>query len=310
MNKVSVIFLSLFCLLGLDAQEKNFSNFISPASNPVYFESPFHTSEARLIHIHQKIHGDINSDLGGDNTPQLKVNGTLDLTALQLRYAINERLSLIATKDGYARLKYDDTLENNDGFADLALGIKWSPYLDYENQAILTLGLRVELPTGDENVFQGGHSTIINPFFSFAKGFEKLHLIGYQGFQLPTNSEQSSTLSHTSLHIDYQIGNFYPLIEFNWRHVIASGDGGPYEATLKGGATLDTDTIQSQFDAADIANLGSSDSEGENYMNWAFGFRYKLTDSLTAGFVYETPLTDHNNGLFDERYTVDLIYSF
>ncbi|MCM8533485.1 MAG: hypothetical protein NE330_20120 [Lentisphaeraceae bacterium] len=303
--------ITLLAVLGMVttnyAEEKNFDDFISPASNPIYFESPFHTSEARLIHLHQELHSTVQTDVA---SPKLKLDGELSVTALQLRYAINERLSIIATKDGYARMKYDNTLESEDGFADIAFGVKWSPYLDYENQAILTLGLRVEIPTGDRNVFQGGHSAIINPFASFAKGFGDLHFIGYQGFQLPMNTNQSSTISHTSLHVDYKIGDFYPLIELNWRHVIASGDGGPYDADLKGGATLDVNTIQNNLDAVDIANLGTADSEGQNYVNWAFGFRYKLTDNLTTGFVYETPLTHDDEGLFDERFTFDLIYSF
>lgn len=307
MKEILITLLSLVCICNLYAEEKNFNDFIPPASNPVYFESPFHTTEGRLIHMHQKLHGQIQSDLAAT---KLQLDGSLQVTALQLRYAVNERFSIIATKDGYARMDYNNTLESEDGFADLAIGVKWSPYIDAESQTILTLGLRVELPTGDGNVFQGGHSTIINPFISFAKGFGDLHFIAYQGFQLPVNNEQSSTISHTSLHLDYKIGNFYPLIELNWRHILASGDGGPYDADLQGGATLDVNTIQDNLDAVDIANLGTSNSEGQNYLNWAFGFRYKLSENLTTGVVYETPLTDEGEGLFDERLTFDLIYTF
>lgn len=73
---------------------------------------------------------------------------------------------------------------------------------------------------------------------------------------------------------------------------------------------FDVDFVQDNLDAVDIANLGTANSEGENYINWAFGFRYRLTEKMTAGFVYERPLTDDDNGLFDERFTVDLIYNF
>ena len=307
MQEKIITLLLFICVFNIAAEESKFSDFIAPVSNPVYFESPFHTTEARLIHIHQKLHGKIQTDVAA---AKLKLDGSLDLTALQLRYAVNERFSIIATKDGYARMDYNNTLESEDGFADFAIGVKWSPYMDEESQAILTLGLRIEIPTGDGNVFQGGHSTIINPFISFAKGFGDLHFIGYQGFQVPVNNEQSSTISHTSLHLDYKIGNFYPLIELNWRHILASGNGGPYDADLQGGANLDVNTIQNNFDAVDIANLGTADSEGQNYLNWAFGFRYKLSDRLTCGIVYETPLTDDNEGMFDERLTVDIIYTF
>ena len=307
--KVTIItLLTIVSLLTtLTAEEKNFDDFISPVSNPIYFETPFHDTTARLIHLHQELHSKVKTDPLGTQ----KLDGELSVTALQLRFAINDRLSIIATRDGYARMKYDNTIESEDGFVDLGLGVKWSPYVDYENQAILTLGLRVEIPTGDRNVFQGGNSTIINPFASFAKGFGNLHIMGYQGFQLPVNTNQSSTISHTSLHVDYKIGNFYPLVELNWRHILASGDGGPYDVDLKGGlGNFDVNAVQDNLDAVDIANLGTADSEGENYVNWAFGFRYKLSESLTAGFVFETPLTHNDNGLFDERYTFDLIYSF
>ncbi len=306
MHKIYGIFLTaLIFAVSVNAEEKTFEDFIPPASNPVYFESPFHTTEARLIHLHQELNGDVYTALG-----KLKLNGELTLTALQLRYAVNERFSIIATKDGYGRMKYDDTLETEDGFADLAVGIKYSPYIDYENQAIITLGLRFELPTGDHNMFQGRHSVIANPFVSFAKGFGNLHLVGYQGFQVPFDHDRSSTISHTSLHLDYKIGDFYPLIEFNWRHILQSGDKGPYDADVKGIGNLDVNTISNNLSGLDITNLGTSGSEGNNYFNVAFGFRYKLTEKLTAGFVFETPLSDSKDGLFRERYTFDLIYTF
>ena len=306
MQKLYGIFLTgLILMLSAYAQEKKFEDFIPPASNPVYFESPFHTTEARLIHLHQELNGHVYTALG-----KLKLNGELTLTALQLRYAVNERFSIIATKDGYGRMKYDNTLETEDGFADLAVGVKYSPYIDYEAQAILTLGLRIELPTGDRNMFQGRHEFIANPFISFAKGFGNLHIVGYQGYQLPFDNDKSSTIAHTSLHVDYKIGNFYPLIEFNWRHIIASGDGGPYDADVKGVGNLAVNTINSNLSGLDITNLGTADSEGNNYFNVALGFRYKFTDNITAGFVFETPLSDSKDGLFRERYTFDLIYTF
>ena len=309
MHKIyGILITALILALNVNAEEKKFEDFIPPVSNPVYFESPFHTTEARLIHIHQELNGDVYTTPLG----KAKLNGELTLTALQLRYAVNERFSIIATKDGYGRMKYDNTLETEDGFADIAVGIKYSPYIDYENQAIITLGLRFELPTGDSNMFQGRHEIIANPFISFAKGFDNLHIIGYQGFQLPFDNEKSSTISHTSLHVDYKIGNFYPLIELNWRHIIASGGGGPYDADVvpAGGATFDVDAINNNLSGLDIANLGTSDSEGNNYFDVAFGFRYKVTENLTAGFAFETPLSDSKDGLFRERYTFDLIYTF
>lgn len=302
--KVSLIFQFIF-FTSLFSQESGFPNFISPMSNPVYFESPFHTTEARLIHIHQELHGDVYTALG-----KLKLNGELSMTALQLRYAVNEKFSIIATKDGYGRMQYDDTLETEDGFADIALGVKYSPIFDPETQFIFTVGLRFELPSGDENMFQGRHDGIINPFFSFGKGFGDLHILGYQGFQLPISQDANSTISHTSLHIDYKIGSFFPLIEMNWRHILSDGNGGRYDADIRGIGNTDINTINDRLSGLDITNLGTDNSEGQNYFNLALGFRWKITERLTAGFAYESPLSDSKDGLFRERYTFDLIYTF
>jgi hypothetical protein len=89
-KKVLVTCVMLIGILGLKAQEKNFNDFIAPVSNPIYFESPFHTTELRLIHIHQRLHKEVNSDVG-----KLKLGGTLDLTALQIRYAVMIALVLL-----------------------------------------------------------------------------------------------------------------------------------------------------------------------------------------------------------------------
>lgn len=122
MMKLAIIALLILSgIVNLNAENKDFSDFVSPVSNPVYFESPFHTTEARLIHIHQKLHSKVQTDPLGE----VSLDGELNLTALQLRYAVNDRFSIIATKDGYARMKYDNTIESEDGFADLALGVKW-----------------------------------------------------------------------------------------------------------------------------------------------------------------------------------------
>lgn len=282
-----------------------FDDFIDPVSNPVYFEAPTHSTELRAIYIHQDIHDNVNTILGS-NTP---VGGSMQMGALQLRYAFSERLSIIATKDGYAKTKFNNTLTTKDGFADLALGVKYSPIVDEDNAFILTTGFRVEVPTGDENILQGQHSGIANPFISTGKGFGNLHFLAYQGLQLPFNTDQSNIESHTSLHVDYKLGSFYPLIEFNWQHVLAAGDGGSVKKDTALGE-LPVGTINNALTGADIANLGTAGSEHSNRLNWAFGFRYKVTENLIAGAVYEQEVTSNEVGLFDDRITVDVTYKF
>ena len=77
-------------LFGLfTASDCRFTEFISPMTNPVYFEDPRNLTEARVIFINHQIPGSV---LGG---------GDVQLLATQLRAAVTDRLSIIATKDGY-----------------------------------------------------------------------------------------------------------------------------------------------------------------------------------------------------------------
>ena len=278
---------------------------IAPVTDPVNFESPYHTTEVRMIYLHQNFHDKIDTALG-----KLKLGGEAQLWAVQARYAVNERFSIIATKDGYAKYNFDNTLEDQEGFVNLGLGVKYSPIIDKENNFILTTGFRVEIPTGDEEMMQGKGDGIANPFVSIGKQWDNFHFMAYEGLRIPFNTDVNSTYNDMSLHVDYKIGNFYPLVEAHWRHVIASGDGGPFDAELEGGAKVPVDTINPGMGGIDLLNLGTSDTQGQNYTNLAFGFRYKFNENMTMGAAWETPIGRSDDSMFDDRYTFDFIYSF
>lgn len=281
-----------------------FDDFIDPVSNPVYFESPTHSTELRAIYMYQDLHDNVNTVID----PNTAVGGNMQMGALQLRYAVNDRFSIIATKDGYAKVKTKNTLSDVDGFADLALGVKYSPIVDEDNAFILTTGFRVEVPTGDENILQGQHSGIANPFVSVGKGFGNFHILGYQGFQLPFNPDQSNLESHTSLHVDYKIGDFYPLAEVNIIHTLEAANSNSVTAETALGE-LPANFINNRIGFSDISNSGAGE-DGSSAVSWAFGFRYKITESIVAGAVYENEVTSNQKGIFDDRITVDLTYKF
>ena len=98
-------------LLGLFARSQpGFDRFISPMTNPVFFEDPRTVTEARTIYLHHRV-------------PAAAAGGEIDLIAIQLRAALTERLSIVASKDGYA------TSSNpliDDGWADVAAGLKYN----------------------------------------------------------------------------------------------------------------------------------------------------------------------------------------
>lgn len=266
-----------------------FDDFISPISNPVNFEDPRATTEVRPIFAYHTISDNFVSS-----------GGNAKVAALQLRLAITERLAIIATKDGYVWLEPDDVLPRKNGWANIGFGLKYGFYYDPANRLMLTGGLRYETGSGDKDVFQGRGDGVMNGFLSGAFGYKDLHLIGYTGPRIPI-SGNDSTFWDTSLHVDYQIGRFYPLIEFNWVQC------------LDGGRRLPLD--QEGFD---FFNLGSRDAGGHGVVTQAFGVRYRITDDLSiptagdrvggidVGFAFETPLTDRED-IFGWRTTTDVI---
>jgi hypothetical protein len=61
---------------------------IAPVTNPIFFENPLAQGEVRPIFMHHRL------DSG------FVVGGSVNVYAVQLRYAVNDRLAIIATKDG------------------------------------------------------------------------------------------------------------------------------------------------------------------------------------------------------------------
>ena len=98
-------------LFGIIARsDRCFSDFISPMTNPVFFEDPRTLTEARVIFLNHKT----PPALGSDN---------VQLAAVQLRAALTDRLSFIATKDGFI---FSQSPLLDDGWADVAAGLKYN----------------------------------------------------------------------------------------------------------------------------------------------------------------------------------------
>ena len=75
-----------------------------------------------------------------------------DVTEDQVRIALTERLGFLATTDGYAFTEFDSVLPSEEGFADLAVGLKYAIHYDPAEGEILTLGARYTIPTGNLDV--------------------------------------------------------------------------------------------------------------------------------------------------------------
>ena len=257
------------------------TNTIAPVANPIFFEDAIIRSEIRPIFAYHRI--DDGFITGG---------GEAQLYALQLRYAITDRLAFIATQDGF----FDISLDNGadlDGWMDLAAGFKYAVIDDAANQFILTPGLTFHIPTGSEEVFQGRGDGEWNPFVSFQKGFNDLHVSGNVGLRIPNDSEAQSTVLHYSLMVDYHVNDlFIPFIVANGFTVVSEGNNLPITS-----------------EGYDVINFGSSLADGVTQMTVGAGFRTRITKNIDFGAAYEKAVLSPE-GLTDDRVTLDLCFRF
>jgi hypothetical protein len=269
-------------LLGLfTASDCRFTDFISPMTNPVFFEDPRNLTEARVIFLNHQIPGSV---LGG---------GDVQLLATEFRAAITDRLSIIATKDGYIFAGNDAPPIN--GWANVNAGLKYNLYADPAQQRLISLGTRLEMPVGSYRALQGNSGTGV--FDLFLTGGTQLgdlsHVVSAAGFRLPAYPNIQNEQFYWSLHFDRRMQNrpIYGLMEFNWYHWMSNVAGGlPVEGL-------------------DLYNFGSSNVAGTNIVTGAVGVKYKPSPNSEIGVCWEVPLTVQRD-IIDNRITADLILRY
>ena len=153
-----------------------------------------------------------------------------------------------------------------------------------ENQFLATAGMRLSVPSGSTEVFQGNGPAYLSPYLTVGKELGCFHLLATTGFQFPARSgDNESHLSYFNAHLDRQcFGWIYPLVEVNCIYHTSSV-----------GVTLPT-----RDGFIDLDNFESSG----NVVTLSAGVNFVLIrDRLEFGGVYTTSLaTQHNfnsNGL-------------
>ena len=264
--------------------------YVPPVSHFVLNETPFITTELRPIYAHHEIPGDFVTG-GGD----------IDAVALQGRLALTDRLAIIATTDGWADVDFNRTLEDADGFLDIAAGVKYAFYVDPKEGAIVTAGLRYTAPTGSLNTgsieLTGEGNGYVDAFVTGAKTWLSVQLQGSAGVQAALSNDNWSYV-HLGTHANYRLTrDFFPFIETN---VILPIDGG--DEFPKGTPVLEN------LAGGDIVDIGAPDPDP--IATIAMGARYRLTDNLLFGAAFEASAIDNDNTLFGWRITTDLIAHF
>ena len=255
-------------------------NTIAPVTNPFYFEAAQVNTELRPVFIHHEI----PSSFLGD--------GDTNAYGVQARWAVNDRLALIATKGGICDLDMPAAGINETGWADLGFGLKYAAVDDEEKQLLITPGLKLELPSGSGGIFQNNGDGEWNVFVSAMKGFDDLHFTGSVGARIPNDNDEESSFLHWSAQVDYYTCKwFIPFIAFNSFTVLSGGDGA------------------TPVEGYDLINFGSAAAEGDTYSAIGFGFRSRLHDRVDLGLSYENGVGS-NEGIMDERYIVDMVIRF
>ena len=259
--------------------DHDFDEFISPMTNPVFFEDPRMLTEARFIFANHHL----PDALGGDNA---------QLYALQIRARLTENLSLIATKDGYL-VSQSPILD--DGWADIALGLKLSLFTNPDTQFLLSTGFTYELPTGQARALQGNGDGEFNIFLTGGvEVFDNVHWVSAGGVRLPADRTVENQVAYWSNHFDARLGEsgLYVFSETNWYHWLR--DGAAFPLPLGG---------------LDIFNLGGVGVANNNVVTTALGVKLKPADNVEVGLAYEIPLTNRKDVLQD-RVTFDFIVRY
>lgn len=268
---------------GFLRSNRNFPNFIGFISNPVQSIDPRSLTQFWPVF--------------GSNWvsafPPL-ASGNMQVYGAGLNLALTDRLSVGANQGGYATSHFDrqrvlfrdklgDTKSTSrDGWLNLGGFAQYTLIEDVPNQFLLTVGLRVEAPTGESEVFQGHGPAYLSPYFTIGKEFGHFHVLATAGYEFPAGSgESTSNTFYGCLHLDYQVCSWlYPVVEFNG-------------AVHTRNVSRDLETRRGFFNASNFDSTG-------NILTVAPGFNLVLVPQrVEFGAVYATPITAPSGLDFD-----------
>lgn len=278
-----------------------FSGVRRPISNPTLFDLALPQTGVHVIYMHHRFPDQYRLANGAN----VGMGGDLNLAALALEYAFNERLSVVALKDGYVDFNPNATFTPEEGFANVAAGLKYAFIYNPESQYVMSASAVIELPVGSKKVFQGEGDGAVNLSLQNLKVLNQWQFASSLGVQVPFDSG-FSTQGWASAHVSYEVNRYFiPTLELNYFRVLEEGDGGSRFQQLSGAVPS-----LAGSEGADLLNFGASGSGDTSYATIALGFRSRLTDALSMGVAYEMPLTSEEKNITKDRITVDMTYTF
>ncbi len=273
--------------------DHEFDSFISPVSNPIYFEDPRALTELRPMFIFQHTR---------DNNPVFK-GGDNYFALLQGRLALTDSVSLVVNKFGWTWIDPKGGVPGIDpgnGFSELHLGPKFTFLRSEVSGTVAALGLNFEVATGSSKVAQDTGNLSLSPYFSVAQNFWRssfgsFNFMNTTGYSLSIDSKRTDFL-YASFHLDYhfqQWPKIYPLIELNLTRYVMNGSARPGD-----------------FEGSNLFNFGSMAVAGHSDVTMAVGFRYKFSEAIQLGLAGEFSIIGGHRHMEGYRIGGDLIFRY
>jgi hypothetical protein len=267
-------------ILGMLPSDHCFDSFISPLSNPFYFEDPRSLTEARGLFIDNSLP---NSLTGGD----------AHVWAAQLRGRVSDRGSIIAPRLGYLQINQASGGAPM-GFMSSPVGFKYNFVRDVDRQLLVSAGITYFIKGSGfaGSNFGGGD------FHFFLTGgkqiFDRGHWLSATGFRIPTDSDWGTQMWYWSNQWDYEVvDGIYGLFGINWFHWMQN-------AKLPTGIPVT---------GLDLLNLPANGVAGTDVVSGVVGVKLKPSPHCELGTGFEFPLTDRTD-ILKNRVYADLIFRY
>jgi hypothetical protein len=257
-----------------------FDSFVSPLSNPFFFEDPRSLTEVRGIFINNVL-------------PNTLGNNELQVWAAQARGRISERVSLIAPRLGYIDM-HPGGNDSPQGFLSAPVGLKYNFLRDVESQTLATIGATYFIP-GQRQAYSGYGDGDFHFFLSGGKQiFDRGHWLSGTGFRIAGDRNWGTQMWYWSNQWDYEVvDRWYGLFGLNWFHTMNSSNLG-----LVGPIT-----------GLDLINLPGADVAGTSVVTGMAGVKFKPSSHLELAAGFEFPLTNRDD-ILKNRVYADVILRY
>lgn len=267
-------------VLGMLPSDHCFDRFISPLSNPFFFEDPRSLTEARGIFIENSV----PSGVGG---------GDAQVWAAQFRGRLTDRVSVIAPRLSYFQVNQAGGGAPQ-GFLSAPVGLKYNFIRDVDRQLLVSAGITYFIPGSASAISNFGDGD----FHFFLTGgkqiFDRGHWLSATGFRIPADSNWGTQFWYWSNQWDYEVvDHWYGLFGVNWFHWMKNA-GNNFTGGVAG---------------LDFINLPTNGVAGNNVATGVVGAKWKPNGHLEVGAGFEFPLTDREDILRNRAYA-DVIFRY